>query len=33
MTIRFFKIKEGEAELLHSYLLHAHPIKNVDHNQ
>lgn len=33
MTIRYFKLKSNEAELVHSYLSHTHPIKNVDHNQ
>ena len=33
MSIRFFEIKEDRAEMVHQYLAHSHPIKNVDHNQ
>jgi WD40 repeat protein len=32
-TVRFFRLGEGEAQLVHSYSNHSHPIKNVDHNQ
>lgn len=32
-TVRFFRLGEGGAELVHSYSNHNHPIKNVDHNQ
>lgn len=33
MTIRFFKISHENAEKIHEYSVHGHPIKNVDHNQ
>lgn len=33
MAIRFYALKEERAELVHQYLTHSHPIKNVDHNQ
>lgn len=33
MVIRFFRLGENDAVLLHSYAVHSHPIKSVDHNQ